>query len=71
MRLPGNASPVVGSITGISLPLVSTLREKSPLRSSSVGMLRNWLPESDFWRVYSCEAKKKSLLRSLLNLPGM
>jgi hypothetical protein len=37
MMFPGKGWPVVGSTITIGLPAPSTLREKSPPRSASVG----------------------------------
>jgi hypothetical protein len=38
IALPGNGCPVSGSMIVSGLPNASTLREKSPPRSSSVGI---------------------------------
>ncbi len=39
MTLPKNCVPVVGSVMGIRFPLVSRKLEKSPLRSSDLGLV--------------------------------
>src|ERR1700692_1950728 len=70
-RLPVNGEPVVGSLTTISRLLRSKLWEKSPRRSSAVGTV-SWATGCEvFSGQYSCDQKKNSLLRSLVNVFGM
>jgi hypothetical protein len=71
MTLFGNGCRVTGSITGISVPLTSKLREKSPVRSNAVGVFTNRLPRFFLVPVNSCDQKKNNLSRLVLNLPGM
>src|SRR2546422_1070127 len=47
------------------------LCEKSPLRSSAVGMVRYWFPALSNCLVYSCEKKKKLLVLLVLKRWGM
>src|SRR5450759_3488524 len=75
--LPGNGveAPAAfgfsGSTIGIRALALLTLCEKSPVRSAWVGMLRNWLAKFASWRVYSCEAKMKTLVLPVLKCFGM
>jgi len=71
MTLPGNGAPANGSVTTMSALLPFTLLEKSPLRSSAVGMLRYWFEKFASCRVYSCETKKNSLVLPILKWFGM
>src|SRR5574340_1663888 len=69
ITLPGNTARVVGSVMGISLPFRSMDWEKSPARSSAVGTVT--LPEPPLLiGQYSCDQKKNSLSRFLLNEIG-
>ena len=53
-------------------PDVSNVCEKSPLRSSAVGMRRSFRPPGSVRCRMSCEKKKNSLLRPLLkSVPGI
>ena len=45
ITFPWNGCPVTGSTIVSGLPDASTLREKSPPRSSSVGMTPGWVVE--------------------------
>src|SRR5215831_9564350 len=69
--LPGKGAPVLGSVIVISDPLFCRLWEKSPARSSSVGVYLFCTPPLTNCPVYSCDQKKNSLCRSRLKTPGM
>src|SRR3954451_10476505 len=71
ITLPGNWAPVVGSVITKRLPLFWRVWEKSPLRSSSVGVYLLWAPPGTNWPVYSWDQKKKSFFLSVLNTFGM
>src|SRR5436309_261759 len=64
--LPGNCAPVSGSVMVIREPLFWKLCEKSPPRSSAVGVYRFCVPPLTNWPVYSCDQKKNN--RFLLRL---
>ena len=68
---PGNCSPVNGSVMGTCAPVVVTVWEKSPARSSAVGIVKV-LSMTLLLRSRSYEKKKNSFVRLLLKLvPGM
>src|SRR5947199_7937263 len=69
--LLGNGAPVVGSLITMREPLFWKLCEKSPTRSSAVGVYLFWVPPLTNWPVYSCDQKKNSFFLSRLTCPGM
>src|SRR5207244_13532644 len=74
ITLPGNCTPLVGSIIDIRALLgwlFSLLCEKSPFRSRAVGVYLFCVPPLTNWPVYSCDQKKKSFFFSVLNTFGM
>src|ERR1035438_8170538 len=71
ITLPGNGLPVCGSLTTIILLLRSRLWEKLPCRSRAVGTVRLATGCEVFSGQYSCDQKKNSLPRVLLNTFGI
>src|ERR1035437_6951323 len=64
ITLPGKGEPVLGSLLVNEFPLLSTLWEKSPLRSRAVGTVRLLAPLGRNWRWNSWLQKKNSLYRN-------
>src|ERR1035437_1474307 len=72
MTLPGNATLLLfGSRTWIRLPLLLKLFEKSPTRSSAVGVYMLCEPPVTNWPVYSWDQKKKSRFLPVFQCLGM
>src|SRR5437588_221559 len=71
MILPGNCTPVVGSMIGNRVPLLLRVWEKLPWRSSAVGVYLVWLPPPTNWPVYSWEKKKNNFFLSVLKCLGI
>src|ERR1035437_8213170 len=72
MMLPGNATLLLfGSRTLIRVPLLLKLLEKSPTRSSAVGVYILCEPPVTNWPVYSWDQKKKSRFLSVFQCLGM
>src|ERR1035437_4851760 len=61
IALFGNGAPTVGSMIVNGFPLLSTLFEKSPVRSSAVGTVTLCVPWGRNWRWNSSLQKKNSL----------
>src|SRR5580765_6902877 len=71
MTLPGNAAPVVGSLTAYKVFALLKLCEKLPARSRAVGTVKLDTAFGCWLGRYSCEKKKKSFCLLVLKWPGM
>src|SRR5580765_5858677 len=71
ITLPGNAAPVVGSLTGYNVFALLKLCEKLPARSRAVGTVKLDTALGCWLGRYSCEKKKNSFCLLVLKWPGM